>query len=204
MNTVRDVFNYALEQHISMTTDRGRLKIKSPDKSSLTEDFLKSAKKHKQEIIGIIMAREFGAMRYIKIACRGLSLKSSQFAAVCNKEDLQLIGQGVFSPESLRAYAESFNEGVKSRRIEILIRENADVKDEKISNMSSARAANSDEKTQNSSDRWSPEFAAKGYVWCHDCKYFNNVSCNHADNPFNTVSKCPQAPRKCQWYEGKL
>lgn len=53
-------------------------------------------------------------------------------------------------------------------------------------------------------DRWDPELAAKGYVWCIDCKYFNGASCNHTDNPFHTVTKCPQAPRKCQWYEKKL
>ena len=52
-------------------------------------------------------------------------------------------------------------------------------------------------------DRWDPELSAKGYVWCIDCQYFNGVNCNHTDNPFNTVTKCPQAPRKCQWYEVK-
>lgn len=50
-------------------------------------------------------------------------------------------------------------------------------------------------------ERWSPEFAAKGYVWCFDCQYFDGTNCNHKDNPFRTVQKCPQAPRKCQWYE---
>ena len=50
-------------------------------------------------------------------------------------------------------------------------------------------------------ERWDPELAAKGYVWCIDCKYFNSASCTHTENPFNTVTKCPQAPRKCHWYE---
>lgn len=52
-------------------------------------------------------------------------------------------------------------------------------------------------------DRWDPELAAEGYVWCLDCQYFNSVNCNHTDNPFHTVTKCPQAPSKCQWYEVK-
>ena len=50
-------------------------------------------------------------------------------------------------------------------------------------------------------DRWDPELAAKGYVWCIDCKHFNDANCTHTDNPFRTVTKCPQAPRKCHWYE---
>jgi len=51
------------------------------------------------------------------------------------------------------------------------------------------------------SERWNSEYAQQGYVWCFDCKYFDNVNCNHDENPFRTVTKCPQAPRKCQWYE---
>jgi len=52
-------------------------------------------------------------------------------------------------------------------------------------------------------DRWDPELAAEGYVWCLDCQHFNDVNCDHTNNPFHTVTKCPQAPRKCQWYESK-
>lgn len=48
-------------------------------------------------------------------------------------------------------------------------------------------------------DRWDPELAAKGYVWCLDCKHFNDVNCNHPDNPFR--KQCAKAPRKCRWYE---
>jgi len=48
--------------------------------------------------------------------------------------------------------------------------------------------------------RWNPELALEGYVWCLDCQHFNGVNCNHTDNPFHTVTKCPQAPRKCQWF----
>ena len=48
-------------------------------------------------------------------------------------------------------------------------------------------------------DRWSPELAEKGYVWCFDCKYWNSQTCSHPDNPFR--KQCAQAPRKCRWYE---
>ena len=50
-------------------------------------------------------------------------------------------------------------------------------------------------------ERWNPELAAQGYVWCLDCQHFDSVKCNHTDNPFHTVEKQPLAPRKCQWYE---
>ena len=52
-----------------------------------------------------------------------------------------------------------------------------------------------------SDGRWNPELVIEDYVWCLDCQHFNGVNCNHTDNPFHTVTKCPQAPRKCQWYE---
>jgi len=51
------------------------------------------------------------------------------------------------------------------------------------------------------SERWNPELVVDGYVWCLDCKFFNGTNCEHTDNPFHTVNKCPQAPRKCHWYE---
>ena len=50
-------------------------------------------------------------------------------------------------------------------------------------------------------DRWNPELAAVGYVWCIDCQYFNGVNCDHTDNPFRTITKCKEAPRLCRWYE---
>lgn len=62
MNLVRGIFEYAAEHNISMTTDHDRLDIKTHDKSSLTDDFLQLTRKHKQEIIGIIMARKYGPL----------------------------------------------------------------------------------------------------------------------------------------------
>ncbi len=53
-------------------------------------------------------------------------------------------------------------------------------------------------------ERWTPELAVKGNVWCQDCQHFNGVNCTHTDNPFHTVAKQPLVPRKCQWYEMKL
>jgi len=53
-------------------------------------------------------------------------------------------------------------------------------------------------------ERWNPELAEQGYVWCLDCKHFDNMNCNHTDNPFHTVTKCSEAPRKCQWFESSI
>ena len=53
-------------------------------------------------------------------------------------------------------------------------------------------------------ERWNPELASEGYVWCLDCQHFNGVNCNHIDNPFHTVEKQPLAPRKCQWFESSI
>ena len=50
-------------------------------------------------------------------------------------------------------------------------------------------------------ERWNPELASEGYVWCLDCQHFNGVNCNHTGNPFHTVEKQPLVPRKCQWFE---
>ena len=53
-------------------------------------------------------------------------------------------------------------------------------------------------------ERWNPELATQGYVWCLDCQHFDSVNCNHTDNPFHTVEKQPLAPRKCQWFESSI
>ena len=48
-------------------------------------------------------------------------------------------------------------------------------------------------------DRWDPELAAKGYVWCLDCQHWGGTVCTHTDNPFRNQQ--PLTPRKCRWYE---
>jgi len=54
--------------------------------------------------------------------------------------------------------------------------------------------------TISKTEHWNPELAIEGYVWCLDCRHFNVVNCDHTDNPFHTVTKCSEAPRKCQWF----
>lgn len=50
-------------------------------------------------------------------------------------------------------------------------------------------------------ERWDPDLAVRGYVWCLDCQHFD-TACTHPDNPFRQQQ--PLAPRKCQWYSESL
>ncbi len=56
----------------------------------------------------------------IEKACRGLDITSEQFRSLITAEDYQLIIDGNFENHVLRAYAESFNEGIRSGRIKLL------------------------------------------------------------------------------------
>jgi len=53
----------------------------------------------------------------IRDACSGLTITPEQFLTLTSEEDRELIRGGMFSLECLRAYAESFDEGIQSRRI---------------------------------------------------------------------------------------
>ena len=48
-------------------------------------------------------------------------------------------------------------------------------------------------------ERWNPELAVKGYVWCLDCQHWGGTACTHTDNLFR--SQQPLTPRKCHWHE---
>ena len=53
----------------------------------------------------------------IKRACKELSITPQQFTALLTEEDKHLIIEGKFKGHTLRAYAESIDEGIKSGRI---------------------------------------------------------------------------------------
>ena len=116
MNTADDIITYAKTHDISIIAENGLLKIDAPE-NELTDEFLELAKQYKQEIIKVLSKQHLESQSRIYDACRGLDLTPAEFAAICSKEDLQIIGKGLFNPESLRAYAKSFDKGVKSGRI---------------------------------------------------------------------------------------
>ena len=76
MNTVTELFSYAEDHDIRMHV-KDRDIVFDASENELTERFLKYAKKHKRQIIAIIMARDFGAAKQINIACRGLNIPPS-------------------------------------------------------------------------------------------------------------------------------
>jgi len=116
MNTAADILSYAKNHDIHLRAEGGQIKINAPE-NELTDDFLDSAKEHKQEIIKVLSKQHSESQSRIYDACRGLDLTPAEFAAICSKEDIRLIGEGEFSPKDLRAYAESIDEGIKSGRI---------------------------------------------------------------------------------------
>ena len=112
MNTASDILNYAATHDIHLSTNGEHLKVNAP-KEALTDEFLKSAKEHKTEILETLSQ----PTNLIEAACRDLEITPAQFRAICSKEDLEDISSGSILIEELRAYAESFAEGIRTRRI---------------------------------------------------------------------------------------
>jgi hypothetical protein len=51
---------------------------------------------------------------------------------------------------------------------------------------------------EDTAERWDPELASEGYVWCLDCRHWGGTVCGHRKNPHRNQQ--PLAPRKCEWY----
>ena len=107
MNTAQDLFAYAQQHNIRLNPKDDQLLLNAP-REVLPHEFVESVKVHKQELL--LIAR-------INAACKGLDITPGQFLALLSEDDKELVRQGRFSPESLRAYAVSFAEGIQSRRI---------------------------------------------------------------------------------------
>ena len=111
MNTANDIISYAEQHAIQISTREGQL-ILNAQKEVMTDEFLMSAKTHKIELLETLSQQEL-----IEAACRGLEITSAQFRAICSKEDLEDISNGNTTLEELRIYAESFADGICTRRI---------------------------------------------------------------------------------------
>lgn len=59
------------------------------------------------------------AEKLIEAACRDLEITPAQFRSICSKEDLEDISNRSTELEEIRIYAESFAEGLRTRRIAI-------------------------------------------------------------------------------------
>jgi hypothetical protein len=112
MNTASDILSYAVAHDIYLSANGEELKVNAP-KEALTDEFLKSAKVHKIELLETLSKPE----KLIETACRGLDITPAQFRTICSKKDLDDISEGSIPFEELRAYACSFADGIKSGRI---------------------------------------------------------------------------------------
>jgi len=112
MNTARDVVCYAEQHDIHLIAENGDLILDAP-KEALTDEFLKSAKTHKAELLETLSQPE----NLIEAACRGLEISPVQFRAICSEKVLQDISNESTPIEELRDYAESFADGIHAGRI---------------------------------------------------------------------------------------
>ena len=116
MNTAADIFSYAHTHDINLIADDGQLKIDAPE-TALTDEFLESAKEHKQEILKALTKEDPELIALVSDACKGFAITPYQFLALTIKEDRELILSGDLPVEVLRAYAKSFAEGIQTGRI---------------------------------------------------------------------------------------
>ena len=107
MNSLAEILTYAEQHHIQIAAHDGKLTVKALD-GVLTPDFLEKARQCKPDLIVIVRVRE---------ACLGQAITPDQFLLLTTLEDRGFIRQGAFPPETLRAYAGSFAEGIRDKRI---------------------------------------------------------------------------------------
>jgi len=116
MKTAADIFSYAQTHDINLIAEDGQLKIDAPE-TALTNEFLESAKQHKQEILKALTKEDPELMALVSDACKGFAIIPYQFLALTNNEDRELILSGDLPIEVLRTYAKSFAEGIQTGRI---------------------------------------------------------------------------------------
>jgi len=116
MNTAADIFCYAQTHDINLIAEDGQLKIDAPE-TALTDEFLESAKEHKQEILKALTKVDPELMALVSDACKGFAITPYQFLALTTKEDCEFILSGDLPIEMLRAYAKNFAEGIQTGRI---------------------------------------------------------------------------------------
>lgn len=107
MTAAAEVLTYADQHGINLFVEDGKL-ILEGNQGTLSHEFVERAKRHKPELLLTAIIRQ---------SCKGLDITPGQFMALLSEDDKDLIRQGKFTPECLRAYAMSFAEGIQSKRI---------------------------------------------------------------------------------------
>ena len=120
MNTAQDIFNYTQSHNISMTTEGGKLKINGPE-TALTDEFLKSAKRHKSEILDVLTKEDPELMARVSEACSGLDMTPEQLIRVLNSKGKEQIISGELSASTLRLYAEQVDEAINDGVVNLIM-----------------------------------------------------------------------------------
>jgi len=121
MNTAQDIFNYTQSHNISMTTEGGKLKINGPE-TALTDEFLKSAKQHKSEILEVLTNEDPELIARVSDACSGLDMTPEQFIRVLNNEGKEQIISGELSASTLKVYAKQINDAINDGVVNLIMK----------------------------------------------------------------------------------
>ena len=119
MSAALEIIDYAYSHDIAMALDKGELVVQAKDEN-LTPDFLAKAKQYKPELLEALRNTELAkkAEPMIERACRGLKITTEQFLTLTpSRGERADIISGDIPPDSLRAYAVSYAQGIKTRRI---------------------------------------------------------------------------------------
>jgi len=120
MNTAQDIFNYTQNHNISMTAEGGKLKINGPE-TSLTDEFLKSAKQHKSEILEVLTKEAPELLARVSEACAGLDMTPEQFIRVLNSKGKEQIVSGELSASTLKNYAKQIDDAINDGVVNLIM-----------------------------------------------------------------------------------
>jgi len=111
MNTANGILSYAQIHNISMIAEDGQIKIDAP-KAALTDEFLKSAKQHKPDLLLFTIVSD---------ACAGLDLTPEQLIRILNSKGKQQIISGELSASTLKDYAKQIDNSIKDGVVNLIM-----------------------------------------------------------------------------------
>ena len=125
MNSVAEILDYAYKHKIDIVVDGEQIKLEAIE-GEITDEFLESAKQHKQEILEALTKEEPELVERVSDACAGLDMTPEQFIRVLNSKSKQQIISGELSASTLKDHAkqidDAINDGVVNLIMEQIIR----------------------------------------------------------------------------------
>ena len=124
MNAVNDLVITCRQRGIVIAAQGEALRVEGPDEA-LTEDLLNELKEHKPDLLAALQNENIKLDAILTEACRGVEgITPSQFRSLLSAEDVTDIRAGdIPAVPTLRAYAQSFAEGIQTGRIRVLAAE---------------------------------------------------------------------------------